>query len=295
MKPLVLALGTLLHVGMITQAHADVEIDVDPGAPFSKADLADAIRLRTIDRTDGSVTVTVHDGEGLTVTVNGQTRSVALRHQDRTSSTRVVALIITSLLDDGRREDTGARGSARDTQVGPERDDESPPPRIDSSMPVVARADVPTRGRGTLLVGTSIHREDAYEDLIPLLNARLSYPLTRYVAGVATIGIGRFENSFVTRSLLVPVRLGIEGRAGAVGLEVGAQRLHYHESMCSTWGSNSSVYGVGRVYLPVSDKVKIVGELGGHYVTSSRPVDCMSAPKYFEYGGWVGAGLEWSR
>lgn len=288
MKKLIgLALGTLLAVGAVTPAHADVEIEVDPAAPFSKGELADAIRLRTIEPTDGAVTVTVHDGGTLTVTVNGQTRSVALHHQDRTSSTRVVALVITSMFDDGRRVDARSRE--------PVLDDESPLPRVDSSMRASARTNVPARGRGTLLIGTSMHREDAYAELIPLFNARLSYPVSRHVAAVATIGIGRFETYFATRSTLVPVRLGIEGRAGAVGLEIGAQRLHYRESTCSAWGSNSSVYGVGRVYLPVSDKIKIVGELGGHYVTSSNPVDCMSAPKYFEYGGWVGAGLEWSR
>jgi hypothetical protein len=271
------ALLLLAATWSATPASADVRVEVDPGAPFTENDLADAVMLRSPRGGAGEVVIRVaklgHDR--LIVEVGGRTQLIELADRDRVASTRVVALVITSLLDDDREK--------------------PPAPVVDTTAP----APSPAPGllpRRSLAVGTSLTRDDnGY--WIPLVNASLAYAVAPGARVVATGGLGRYDGYLGTSSLIVPLRLGVEGRAGAAAIELGAQLLAFREGSCGTgeWGSARSGYGAAKVFLPLGARSRLVGELGGHYVLSNSVTTCNSASNYTSYGGWLGAGVEWTR
>ena len=96
-----------------------------------------------------------------------------------------------------------------------------------------------------------------------------------------------------------PVRLGIEGIAGALGIEIGASAT-YHATPCGG-AQTGGVYGVAHIYAPITAKARLVFEGGGYFVVAqytTQSVDfdsmCFGPHVWQSYAGWMGAGLEWS-
>ncbi|HUQ03644.1 MAG TPA: hypothetical protein VM261_14200 [Kofleriaceae bacterium] len=269
-------------------ASAGVRVEVDPGAPFTEADLADAVEIRTAEPQAASaasdevvIRVAKLGMDQLVVIVGDRSQVVTLDDHDRAASSRVVALVVTALLDDGR---TVALGP---TSV----------PAVETAEPVigeVAHAPAPLP-RTAFLGGGAITRDDnGY--VIALANLGVARPIAPHVRLVGTLGFGQYDGYLNTHATLFPLRVGFEGGGRAAAIEIGGELVNYRESSCGAaeWGHATGVYGAGKVFLPVGARSRIVGELGGHFVGSVAPTACNSGPNYTSYGGWLGAGLEWT-
>ena len=253
-------------------AAAGIEVYVDVAAPFTEDDLHEAVRLRSPD-TDAVVSVAKLGDDRFVVSVNGRAQLVELTGDDQSSATRVVALVVVSLIVDGHTAHAVAH------------DSESPP------QTTLTRAPRPNRLR---LSGLLTRDDNGYE--FPVLNAAASHPLSAHANLVASVGIGKYDGYSTTSSLILPIRLGVEGRAGAAAIELGGQVLAYREESCGApdWGNAQSVYGAAKVFLPISGGGKrLVAEVGGHLVLANLTTRCTSASTYTDYGGWVGLGLDW--
>jgi hypothetical protein len=85
------------------EARADVRVEVDPGAPFTEADLADAVEIRTPDGGGGGdvvVRVAKLGMDQLVIIVGDKSQVVTLPDRDRSASSRVVALVVTGMMDE---------------------------------------------------------------------------------------------------------------------------------------------------------------------------------------------------
>lgn len=269
-------------------ARAGVRVEVDPGAPFTEADLADAVDIRTPEVDGGGEEVVVRVAklgmDKLVVIVGDRSQIVTLTDHDRTASSRVVALVVTALVDgDGPRAARPAVGPAAESDelIAPEL---APPP-------------APGAPAGSAwLVGTTIGRDDGGY-WIPFVHLGAARGVTPNARIVGTIGFAQFDGYLDSRTTLIPLRVGIEGHAGAAAIEIGGEITNYRETSCggAEWGHASGLYGAAKIFLPVGARTRIVTELGGHFVGSISPTMCRSEPNYTEYGGWLGAGLEWAR
>lgn len=261
-------------------ASAGVHVEVDPGAPFTEADLADAVEIRTAadtPRDEVVIRVAKLGMDQLVVIVGDRSQVVTLDDHDRAASSRVVALVVTALLDD-----------ARPVALRPAADAEEP--IIAEAAPAPA-----PRPRTAFLGGGAITRDDnGY--VIALANLGVARPIAPHVRLVGTLGFGQYDGYLNTHATLFPLRVGIEGGGRAAAIEIGGELVNYRESSCGAaeWGQSTGVYGAGKVFLPVGARSRIVAELGGHFVGSVAPTACNSGPNYTSYGGWIGAGLEWT-
>jgi hypothetical protein len=272
-----LAATVLVSSPVFADTGVDVDVDVDVAAPFDEDDLTEAIRLRHAEGdVDGAVRVARLGPDRFVVSVGDRAQIVELTTDDRAISARVVALVVVALIPVDRT-----------TRVLPV-EDEVPPL---SKAPAL---EAPAPKRRAYRMSVSFTRDDnGYE--IPIVNAGGAYALSPHANVVATAGIGRYADYLDTNSLIMPVRVGIEGRAGAAGIEIGTQRLFYREDSCGAaeWGAAQSVHGVGRVFLPIAGNKRLTAEIGGHMVVANDTTSCRSASNFTEYGGWVGFGVEW--
>lgn len=95
-------------------------------------------------------------------------------------------------------------------------------------------------------------------------------------------------------STFVPLRLGLEGRAGAAGLELGGF-VSLHRDCSGEPRAGGGGYTSGRVYVPMTERHDFVIEVTAHYAVlqpyCSRPT--METVPGEGYGAYVGAGIEW--
>lgn len=161
----------------LPEASADVLVEVDPGAPFTEGDLARAVDLRTPAATGDIVIRIARLGtDQLAVIVGDRSQVVTLPDRDRAASSRVVALVVTSMLD----------GS----QVA------------DAEEPVIAEvtppAPVPAR-RTWLQAGTTISRDDnGY--WIPFVNVGVARALAPNLRLVGSLGLARHAHQRLSLS-----------------------------------------------------------------------------------------------
>jgi hypothetical protein len=268
----------------VATASAGVRVEVDPGAPFTEADLVDAVEIRRAeDAPSDEVVIRVAKlgMDQLVVIVGDRSQVVTLDDHDRAASSRVVALVVTAMLDDGRV-----------VAVGP-----STAPAAPGEQPVIAEVAAPTRRevRTSYLFGAAYTRDDNGYN-IPVLNLGVARPVSPNVRVVGTLGLGRYSGYLDTSSTLIPLRVGIEGRAGGAGVEIGGELTNYREATCNppSWGMSTGLYGAAKVFLPTSARTRLVGELGGHYIGRVRETSCLAGPNFTEYGGWMGAAIEWT-
>ena len=136
-------------------------------------------------------------------------------------------------------------------------------------------------------------RDDGGTIAYPLTGA-LSYQIagSARLVGSATLG----KSTSPTRgSLFLPLKVGVEGRAGAVGLEVGGMTI-LHKGCTSDLVVGAGAYGTARVYLPIAARTKLTVEAGGYYAFD-QAYGCEALQTTLRgeaYGGHFGAGVEWA-
>jgi hypothetical protein len=264
-------------------AAADVRIIVDPKAPFSERELADAVRLRWIEVPDKDITIQVGalGADQLIVVVGDRTETVALPDGDRAAAARVVAVIATSLTDGGGSPEHAAPAIARSAPATP-----SPAPwslSFGAGYEGLRTGDpyLPKYGVRTLHGGI----------------ARTVMPNVRALLTIST-GILKAAD-YVSHARIVPVRLGIEASNAWLALELGLQDTTYERRTCADgWGHSYGAYVAGKVFVPISAHVRTVIALGGHYLADKPSaitgLSCTTDVDLVNYG-WLGQlGLEWN-
>lgn len=287
--------ATTLSIGAVARADAG-DITVAGGARFSQGQLEDAVSLRApAGLGDQEVRVTALGDGRLRVQVGDDSQEIDVASGDGQDCARVVAMVIVSMVDDRAADRPPPDPAAESGSAArPARDDEVPDVLQVDAAPRPHRGAGPTRW--ALRVGLLRDHEDGgYETNMLEIGGALS--LSRYVRLVGALDLGHNEDYLASKTTLVPVRIGIEGRAGGLGIELGVRRLWYQESSCSgaEWGSATGPYGSAQAYLPVSDHARVVLQLGGYRVGWGRQAtQCRSNWNYSSYGGWMSGGVEWS-
>jgi hypothetical protein len=277
-----------------TPARADVTITVDPSAPFSERELADAVRLRWLEQPKGDVTIRVGTlgAEQLIVVVGDRSETVALPDRDRAASARVVAVVVTSLVAGG-----GPPGQAAPAAAV-----------VGTSSPEVRRA-----SEWSAILGVSTQLEDLPElsPSSPIANiiragfARRMSPSTR---AIATVGTGTLVVDSQDVARVVPVRFGVEATHRYLGLELGAQATWFlwddafrpfdHYAMCQPkTGRVYSVYAAAKAFVPVVASARMVLDVGAHAAfrrTDILDYRCGVSGVGSHIGAWATASLEWA-
>jgi hypothetical protein len=273
-----LTLLTLLAVHGAADARPTVVIDHD--VPLDARELRDAIELRI--EGDLTIRITRAPSGAIIVDVGGRRETLDLGPEDPTAAARVVAMIAFALALDPVPVALPAPAPVLEQ-----------PPTITQVLPQV----LPTmRSRFELrLVPIALQDDGRYT--YALFTGSVAYRLSSHVNLVGTAGIGRMneEKAF-------PFRFGIEGVAGALGLELGGI-VTQHSSACGS-AQTGGVYGAARIHIPVTPRARVVLEGGGYFVLTQPRIDfaemTCSAPlwqmpsAWQSYAGWVGAGVGWS-
>ena len=275
-------------VAFATVAHADPTIVLDRQVPFSEDELRDAVKLR-MPRGTAQIIVTTGPAGELVITADGRSETIATPERDPRASVRVVAMVVVGLL-----EADGLRASRQAS-------DDEPPPVVRTSIPPPVPSRISLR-----LMATGVGDDNDYS--MTLYTGSILYRISEHARLAATAGYGALESTFgVDR--IVPVRLGVEGTAGAIGFELGAIAIPYarhaqcevstagDHQMRNTSGVAHGLYGAVRTYVPVASGMRIVLEYG-RYSLRDRSVTsdtCVGRLNGQETAQWLGAGLEWVR
>ncbi|HEY5950897.1 MAG TPA: hypothetical protein VIV40_35635 [Kofleriaceae bacterium] len=250
-------------------ALARPSITVGEAVPYSAAVLDDAVMMRGDVRADVRIT---RSGDSFMVTVGGASQRVAMPPGDLQDDVRVLAMVIVALdarsADAARQEDEPAAPAAATAAAQPA------PDRI------AVRA---TLGWG---------RDDGGTFSMPITLA-FGYRVAEHAQLVASVT--RMTGTAPTRgSVLFPIHLGVEGRAGGAGLEVGAF-VAPQQDCVSKLTAGGGAYASGRIYVPISPTGRLVAEVTGFYAPRMAGGCDAGATLYFDtYGGYVGGGYEWS-
>lgn len=263
-------------------AQAEVRITVDPTAPFTERDLAEAVRLRWTELPPGDVVVRVGrlGLDQLLVVVGDKTEAVSLPDRDRAESARVVAVIVTSLVEGDR-----------------------PPGDVAGPPPPPAAPGAPNLSLWSVILGAGVTHEsikDVYPDGLDVTMVRggVARVLAPNLRAIADIGYGLLKPQYDTHTKYVPVRLGIESMTGRIGLEAGGQMNWYSNDGCNKyWGHSYSIFGAVKMQIPIAAQARLVLELGGHYVVKGSSIidyNCLRTGDFIQYGGAANASLEWA-
>lgn len=254
-------------------AHAKPRLVVEPSAPFTEAELQAAVDIRGGNKHP----VQVHRrGDAIVVHIGDEERVVDLVDSEPTNAARVVAIVIIGL------------------------DDASPTPRPSSlsvrdndDAPVLLPAAPPRISRLGMRASIAAMRDDGGR-VSPSFAGAISYAITPAVRLVGSVFVGQIAGYRGDAKHVSPMRLGVEGRAGALGLEFGAQVAP--ERDCAGGAhSGAGAYGVARIYVPM-DRAKgsFVVEAGAYYVEDQVAGCADSMPvSYDSQAGYFGLGVEW--
>ncbi len=280
MKALVTVAAVL---AVAAPAAAEVRITVDPTAPFTEHDLADAVRLRWTELPPGDVVVRVGrlGLDQLLVVVGDRTEAVTLPDRDRAEAARVVAVIVTSL----------AEGDG--------------PPGVFAAptQPPLPPPSAPNLSLWSVILNAGLTHEsikDLYMDGLDVTMVRggVARTLAPNLRAIGSVGYGLLKPDYATHTKLVPLRLGIESSTGRLAVEAGGQMNWYSNEGCNKyWGHSYSIYGAVKMAIPVAERARIVLEVGGHYVvegSSAIDYSCIRIGDYIQYGGSANVGLEWA-
>jgi len=245
--------------------------------PFDERALNEAVELRLGDGSVVDVEVIVgRDDQGrLVVEAGGRTQTVVLMTSDPQSAARVVAMVVVELV----AEPIAAPGSAAPVVSG-------------TPAAIVARApELPAPSKLAVRLVPALLRDDnGYTT--KLLTGALAYRVSPAIRVVGTVGFG-LTGSQGYRETIIPVRLGLEGSSGAIALELGAVATPY-SSVCGFGKTSAGVYGAVRMYMPVGKTARVLVEGGGDFLVGTAYSEmCFESVGYREYGGWLGAGVEW--
>ena len=264
-----LRIAIALVLASITPSQAGPSLTVAHDAPFSAYELAEALALRIAD--DIAVHVTRDRDGRLVVDVGGRNQVVEPAGDSREVA-RVVAMVVVALVE---------------PPVPPQLEVHDTPSQPLVTSPAFAASRYMLRA-----VASGMRDDSGYTTLAAA--ATLGYRIAPHARFVASLGVGQVTNKFSETERVVPVKLGLEGVAAGLGLELGGFAL-FHQSACTSQREAlTGAYGAVRVYLPVSPRTRVVIEGGGQY-TLNAPGFCDGEIAAFnEYAGWGGAGAEWS-
>ena len=281
------SLQVLVWLAFATIARADPTIVLDRQVPFSEDDLRDAVKLR-MPRGTAQIVVTTGPAGELLITADGRSETIVTPERDPRASVRVVAMVVVGLLE------VDASRASRQAS-----DDEPPHVvRTPGSTPVASRISLRLRSTRVL---------DDNDYSMTLHTGSILYRVSEHARLAATAGYGNLESAFgVDR--IVPVRLGIEGTAGAIGFELGGIAIPYarhaqcevsddgNHQMRDTSGVAHGLYGAVRTYVPVASGVRLVFEYGRYLLRDLGQFTsdgCVGRLNWQENAQWLGAGLEW--
>jgi hypothetical protein len=263
-------------------AEARPSVTVAPDAPFTERELGEALALRIADDVDVQVTRDL-DGR-LVVAVRGKQQIVDPGGTDPRDAARVVAMVVIALVEEP-----------------------APPslaPPAPSVVPVVAVGTLVPRPSPWMLrvVGSALRDDNGFKALA--VTGTVGYHIAPNARLVGSIGLGTMSDTSGDSETIVPVRLGIEGIAGALGVELGGFWT-MNRNGCSGGDPLEApigVYGAVRVAIPLRGRsTRMLIEGGGQYVLSERPGAFFEdfcggdvIAEDTEYAGWVGFGVEWS-
>ncbi|MEJ7601910.1 MAG: hypothetical protein WKG01_28700 [Kofleriaceae bacterium] len=253
-------------VSLLSTAQARPVITIHGELPFDERTLGDAVELRIGDG-HGPVTVGRDDRGQLIVEAGGRSQTVVLVTSDSQAAARVVAMVVVELVSE-------------------------PPLERESPLTVARPVSAPDSRFAVRLVPALLRDDSSYTT--SMVTGSLRLELSSVLGLVGTIGIGTavLNNR---RDLVFPVRLGLEAMAGsAVGVELGAMTLPYRTT-CGDTGSSSGVYGAVRLRVPVGARARAIIEAGGDLMLANNGIASCAGPTWYHaYGGWLGAGVEWS-
>jgi hypothetical protein len=258
----------LISVLVPSLAAAGPSYTVDPAVPFTAHDLAEAVQLRTDARPDVRVT---RVGDGLLVEVGDAHQVVDVNAREPHDVARVVALVVVSLVD------------ATPAPV--------PSPEETPAALTTTAAPAPAPSRWSMRAAVGLSRDDGGTFATPLTGG-LSYQLAPFARLAASV---TYMKATAPRrdTGVFPFRLGVEGRAGALGVELGAMMIPYSSCGDGADGVGRGGYATGRVYLPLTARTHLLVEAGGYYMLSQAyGCDDTMTLTGEAYGGHVGAGVE---
>ncbi len=259
-----LALACLVASSSVAGARPSVTVVGD--APFSDRELGDALELRIAP--DLPVVISKGEDGRLVIQVEGRRQVIDAPDGDSHSSARVVALVVLSLVGDP-----------------------APPPSVTPSSSEVIASAAPTddRRRSFRLMPSIVHGDGGYNSTF--VTASVAYriaPAARLVGSIG-IGRGRFND---TDEVGVPLKLGIEGLNGVLGVELGGFAMPIQACGGST--SKAGVYGTVHLYIPVSARARVVLEGGGEFALAEAASSCYGPLSGDNYAGQLGVGGEWA-
>lgn len=283
----------------VATAHARPTITVDTSVPFSAKEISDAVEIRVHD-SDARIHI-ARAGDVIVITVGDRARALQVDDAPPHDLARVVALVIVSLAEPSIS--TTPLPSPAAPPLPPAFDREAPPemPSIHSTRAT------PPPSPYALRATIGHQRTDGGVYTTPVL-ASLAAAITPQVRVVVSAGVDEHgtKNDTATSAL---GRIGVEGRFGALGLELGGAGFAFHACNDDIGGAGG-VYGTARIYLPVSPRAQLVLEAGGYYVKTDF-MSCETSGSYTpatrvwemqgpyveiqdEYAGHVGIGVEWA-
>jgi len=250
-------------------AHARPSVTIGEGVPFTAGQLADAVSLRTAS--NANVRVTRSNG-ALVVQVGDASQTVVADDNlgDPYETARVVALVVVALVEVPATTSLSV-------------DEHSVP-----NAPATA-----TGGPWSIRGSVGMSRDDGGTFAFPLTGA-LSYKIAGSARLVGSATLGK-ATSPTRDSVFIPLKVGIEGRSGALGIEVGGMTI-LHKTCSDTLVVGAGAYATGRVYLPIAARTKLMVEAGGYYAFDQAfGCDALQTTLRGEaYGGHFGAGVEWA-
>lgn len=249
-------------------AGARPSVTVVGEAPFSDRELGDALELRVAP--DLPIVISTGADGRLVIDVEGRRQVIDAPDGDSHSSARVVALVVLSL-------------------VGEPAPPAFAPPAY--AVPVVAASGgLPSldRRRTFRIVPSILHGDGGYNS--GFVTASAAFHIAPSARVVGSIGFGRELTSYGETG--VPLKVGIEGLSGNLGVELGGFAMPIFS--CDTTTSKLGVYGMVHLYVPVSARARVVIEGGGEFALSQAAASCYGALSGDKYGGQLGLGGEWA-
>lgn len=310
-------LASALVMATTLTAHAHPTITVDDSVPFTAKDLADAVEIRVRD-TNARIHI-ARSGDVIVIIVGDRARALEVDNAEPHDLARVVALVIVGLAESPPiataplappRPPTPPTPLTAPTPPTPPTPPTAPepPPVFDAEAPPeslsihVTTDSTRPPSRYSLRASVGYQRTDGGIYTTPFL-ASLATALTPNVRFVVSGGVDEHGTHIATTASALG-RLGLEGRFGALGLEIGGAGFAFRTCQGDV-ATGSGAYGTARVYLPVSARGQLVIEAGGYYVGTEH-VSCDNGIAFGdsslpmnersdidEYAGHVGLGVEW--
>lgn len=237
-------------------------------APFSDRELGDALELRVAP--DLPVVISAGEDGRLIIEVEGRRQVIDAPDGDSHSSARVVALVVMSLVGE------------------PAPPAFAPPAYAPAVASSYGGAPTIDRRRTMRIVPSIVHGDGGYNS--GFLTVAAAYHIAPSARVVGSIGYGRELTSYGESG--VPLKLGIEGLSGTLGVELGGFAMPIFS--CDTTTSKLGVYGMVHLYIPVSARARVVIEGGGEFALSQAASACYGALSGDKYGGQLGLGGEWA-